>query len=68
MQMGYAQEDWAGRPVIAILNALSAVRRIRSTPTSDADEDLILRAYMSEDFREGLDAFLTKRKPKWKGR
>ena len=26
-------------------------------------EDLILRAYMSEDFREGMDAFLNKRAP-----
>jgi enoyl-CoA hydratase/carnithine racemase len=24
--------------------------------------------YTSADFREGLDAFLTKRKPNWKGR
>jgi len=24
--------------------------------------------YMSEDFREGMDAFLNKRTPQWKGR
>jgi enoyl-CoA hydratase len=45
-----------------------AVRRIRRTLSREEGEDLILRAYMSEDFREGMDAFLNKRKPAWKGK
>lgn len=44
-----------------------AVRRLRPNLERDQGEDLILKAYMSADFREGMDAFLNKRKPKWKG-
>ena len=32
------------------------------------DKDLIALCYGSADFREGLDAFLAKRKPKFNGR
>ena len=44
-----------------------ALRRLRINNDVE-DDDLILMCYMSQDFREGLDAFLNKRKPQWKGR
>ncbi len=44
-----------------------ALRRIKEKMTPEEDGNLILTCYMSSDFREGLDAFLNKRTPKWTG-
>ena len=44
-----------------------ALRRLREASTAAEAEDLILMCYLSQDFREGMDAFLGKRKPVWKG-
>jgi len=46
----------------------AALLRLRPVVPQGEGNDLVLMCYMSEDFREGMDAFLTKRKPVWKGR
>jgi enoyl-CoA hydratase len=44
-----------------------ALRLIKEKMTPEEDRNMILTCYMSGDFREGLDAFLNKRTPKWTG-
>jgi enoyl-CoA hydratase/carnithine racemase len=44
-----------------------AVRRISEKMRSEEEKDLILMCYMSADFREGMEAFLNKRTPVWRG-
>ena len=49
-----------------------AIRRLqhhrRAVGADTLGEDLIVRAYMSEDFREGVTTFLAKRPPHFRGR
>ena len=43
-------------------------RRLRAARPDVKDADLIAEVYGSADFREGLESFLAKRKPEWKGK
>ena len=57
----------AGHAPLTLRATKEALRRIRDRSLSESDKDLILMCYMSRDFREGMDAFLTKRTPVWCG-
>ena len=45
-----------------------AVLRLRPKIEHGEGNDIVLMCYMSQDFREGMEAFLNKRKPVWKGK
>jgi enoyl-CoA hydratase len=58
----------AGHAPLTLNATKQAVARLQKRLTREEGEDLIVACYMSEDFREGLDAFLNKRTPQWRGR
>lgn len=58
----------AGHAPLTLNATKQAVARLQKRLTREEGEDLIVMCYMSEDFREGLDAFLNKRAPQWRGR
>jgi enoyl-CoA hydratase len=58
----------AGHAPLTLQAAKEALRRLQPRLSREEGEDLLLMCYMSEDFREGMDAFLTKRQPNWQGK
>lgn len=69
----YARAEEMARTLIehAPITIHSAKRTLNAILRHWAPEgslDHVVEAYCSQDFREGIDAFLAKRKPRWQGR
>lgn len=58
----------AGFAPLTLSTTKILMRRIREAAPRVDDHDLVAKVYTSADFREGLEAFLAKRKPGWTGR
>ncbi len=56
-----------GHAPLTMAASKEGLRRLRQSAAKIPGDDLIVQCYTSEDFREGMDAFLAKRKPDWKG-
>lgn len=61
-------EEVASYAPLTLWATKEALRRMRDRLVlENADSDLIVACYMSRDFKEGVEAFLAKRKPNWTG-
>ena len=59
----------ASHAPLTLQTTKEALRRIRAQMMPPGGgSDLVVKAYMSEDFKEGIEAFFAKRPANWKGR
>jgi enoyl-CoA hydratase/carnithine racemase len=61
-------EQLASYAPLTLHGTKEMVRRIRARMMPDEASDLVALCYTSADFREGVAAFIGRRKPVWKGR
>lgn len=58
----------AGHAPLTLAATKEALARLRASVPHGADEDLVVACYTSADFKEGMEAFLAKRPPRFTGR
>jgi enoyl-CoA hydratase len=65
--MDIARQIAANAPLTIRATKEMTRRLMEARSPEQGDADLIEMCYMSADFKEGVDAFLSKRKPQWTG-
>jgi enoyl-CoA hydratase/carnithine racemase len=58
----------AGHAPLTMSALKEATRRLEEGSLIRDAEELVLSCYLSQDFQEGVRAFLEKRPPNWQGR